>query len=71
MNKTYPSDLTDNQWNHIKEEFETEKQRGRPIEIDHLNVVTVCVLPKLNVPLNVKLYDFRIYFDSCCSFITF
>ena len=34
MNKTYPSDLTDNQWNHIKELFETEKQRGRPTEID-------------------------------------
>ena len=33
MNKTYPSDLTDNQWNHIKELFGTEKQRGRPTEI--------------------------------------
>ena len=34
MSKTYPSDLTNNQWNHIKELFETENQRGRPTEID-------------------------------------
>ena len=39
MKKTYPSDLTDNQWNHIKELFETENQRGRPIEIDLRSVV--------------------------------
>lgn len=43
MNKTYPSDLTDNQWNHIKELFETEKQRGRPTEID-LRVVVNAIL---------------------------
>lgn len=34
MKKTYPSDLTDNQWNHIKELFETRNQRGRPTEIN-------------------------------------
>ena len=39
MKKTYPSDLTDNQWNHIKELFETEKQRGRPTAIDLGKVV--------------------------------
>jgi putative transposase len=39
MKKTYPSDLTNNQWNHIKELFETENQRGRPIEIDLRKVV--------------------------------
>lgn len=43
MNKTYPSDLTDNQWNHIKELFETEKQRGRPTKID-LRVVVKAIL---------------------------
>ena len=39
MKKTYPSDLTDNRWNHIKELFETENQRGRPTEIDLRSVV--------------------------------
>ena len=39
MKKTYPSDLTDNRWNHIKELFETENRRGRPIEIDLRSVV--------------------------------
>lgn len=34
MKKTYPSDLTNNQWNHIKELFETDNQRGRPTEIN-------------------------------------
>ena len=43
MNKTYPSDLTDNQWNHIKELFETEKQRGRPTEIG-LRLVVKAIL---------------------------
>ena len=43
MNKTYPSDLTNNQWNHIKELFETEKQRGRPTEID-LRLVVNAIL---------------------------
>jgi putative transposase len=35
MKKTYPSDLTDSQWNHIKAFFEkTEPARGKPQEID-------------------------------------
>ena len=43
MKKTYPSDLTDNRWNHIKELFETENQRGRPTEID-LRLVVNAIL---------------------------
>lgn len=40
MNKKYPSDLSDSQWNHIKEFFEKKKQtRGRPQEIDLREVV--------------------------------
>lgn len=43
MKKTYPSDLTDNRWNHIKELFETENQRGRPPKID-LRLVVNAIL---------------------------
>ncbi len=40
MKKTYPSDLTASQWNHIKEFFEKEQQgRGRPQEIDLREVI--------------------------------
>ncbi len=40
MKKTYPSDLTDSHWNHIREFFEKEQQgRGRPQEIDLRGVV--------------------------------
>lgn len=39
MKKTYPSDLTDSQWNHIKEFFEKKNQRGRPQEIDLRKIV--------------------------------
>jgi len=34
VKKIYPSDLTDSQWNHIKEFFEKKKGRGRPQELD-------------------------------------
>jgi len=34
VKKIYPSDLTDSQWNHIKEFFETKKGRGRPQELE-------------------------------------
>ncbi len=34
MKKIYPSDLTDSQWNHIKEFFEKKKGRGRPQELE-------------------------------------
>ena len=37
--KIYPSDLTDSQWHHIKELFETEKPFGRPRELDLRRVV--------------------------------
>lgn len=39
MKKIYPSDLTDSQWNHIKEFFEKEKGRGRPQELELRRVV--------------------------------
>jgi len=34
VKKIYPSDLTDSQWNHIKDFFETKNERGRPQELD-------------------------------------
>ncbi len=37
--KIYPSDLTDSQWHHIKELFETENRFGRPRELDLRRVV--------------------------------
>lgn len=37
--KIYPSDLTDSQWHHIKQFFETEKQFGRPRQLDLRRVV--------------------------------
>jgi putative transposase len=40
MKKTYPSDLTDSRWNHIRGFFEkTEPTRGRPQEIELRRVV--------------------------------
>ena len=40
MKKTYPSDLTDSQWNHIKGFFEkTKPARGKPQEIDLRRIV--------------------------------
>lgn len=43
MNKTYPSDLSDSQWNHIREFFEkTDPTRGRPQEIDLRKIVNAC-----------------------------
>ena len=39
MKKIYPSDLTDSQWNHIKEFFERKSSRGRPPELDLRMVV--------------------------------
>jgi len=39
VKKIYPSDLTDSQWEHIKDFFEKKKTRGRPQEIDLRMVV--------------------------------
>lgn len=32
MNKIYPTDLTDSQWNHIKDFFPLPKETGRPAD---------------------------------------
>ncbi len=37
--KKYPSDLTDSQWNHIKDLFPKPKATGRPREVDFREVV--------------------------------
>ena len=37
--KKYPTDLTDSQWNHIKDLFPTPKATGRPREIEFREVV--------------------------------
>jgi transposase len=37
--KIYPSDLTDSQWHHIKELFESEKQFGQPRQLDLRRIV--------------------------------
>ncbi|MDQ3321814.1 MAG: IS5 family transposase [Acidobacteriota bacterium] len=37
--KIYPSDLTDSQWHHIKEFFETDNSFGRPRELDLRKVI--------------------------------
>ncbi len=37
--KKYPTDLTDSQWNHIKEMFPEPKATGRPREIEFREVV--------------------------------
>lgn len=43
MKKTYPSDLTDSQWNHIKAFFEkTEPTRGKPQDIEIRRIVNAC-----------------------------
>ena len=39
MNKKYPSDLTDSQWNLIKDFFPAPKSTGRPREVDFRQVV--------------------------------
>ncbi len=39
MNKKYPTDLTDSQWNHIKDFFPPPKPTGRPREVDFRDVV--------------------------------
>ena len=37
--KKYPTDLTDSQWNHIKEMFPPPKVTGRPREVDFREIV--------------------------------
>jgi len=37
--KKYPSDLTDSQWNHIKDLFPVPKTTGRPREVDLREIV--------------------------------
>ncbi|HXG83457.1 MAG TPA: IS5 family transposase [Pyrinomonadaceae bacterium] len=39
MNKIYPSDLTDSQWNHIKEYFPLPKATGRPRKVEFRQIV--------------------------------
>jgi len=39
VKRKYPSDLTDSQWNHIKDLFALPKQTGRPREVDFREVV--------------------------------
>ena len=39
MNKIYPSDLTDSQWNHIKDFFPAPKQTGRPRKVEFRQIV--------------------------------
>ena len=34
MNQTYPTDLTDSQWEHIKDLLPTVNRRGRPRQLD-------------------------------------
>lgn len=36
MKRKYPCDLTDSQWNHIKDLFPVSKQAGRPREVDFI-----------------------------------
>jgi transposase len=38
-NKNYPSDLTDSQWEHIKELLPTAKRQRRPRELEMRQVV--------------------------------
>jgi len=37
--KKYPSDLTDSQWNHIKDFFAAPKETGRPRSVDFREIV--------------------------------
>lgn len=39
MNKKYPTDLTDSQWNHIKDFFPSPKQTGRPHKVEFRQIV--------------------------------
>lgn len=39
MNKIYPSDLTDSQWNHIKDFFPKPKRTGRPRKVEFREIV--------------------------------
>lgn len=39
MNKKYPTDLTDSQWNHIKELFPLPKATGRPRAVEFRSIV--------------------------------
>ena len=39
VNKIYPTDLTDSQWNHIKDFFPLPKPTGRPREVDFRQIV--------------------------------
>jgi putative transposase len=41
--KKYPSDLTDSQWNHIKDLFPVPKTTGRPREVDFRQIVNAIV----------------------------
>ena len=39
LNQTYPTDLTDSQWEHIKDLLPAVKTRGRPRELEMRCVV--------------------------------
>ncbi len=51
MKKTYPSDLTDNQWDHIKEFFPVPQRTGRPRKNEVRRVINaILYLTKTGVP---------------------
>jgi len=39
VNKIYPTDVTDSQWNHIKDFFPVPKATGRPREVEFRQIV--------------------------------
>lgn len=43
MNKKYPTELTDSQWNHIKDFFPAPKATGRPREVEFREIVNAIV----------------------------
>ncbi len=43
MNKKYPTELTDSQWNHIKDFFPAPKAMGRPREVEFREVINAIV----------------------------
>ncbi len=51
MKKLYPSDLTDSQWNHIKDFFPLPKATGRPRENEFRTVVNgILYIAKTGIP---------------------
>jgi putative transposase len=72
VNKKYPTDLTDSQWNHIKDFFPLPKPTGRPREVDFREVVNAVLylvftgcqwrfLPKDYPKWQTVYYYFRVW----------